>query len=173
MNAETPSELRRQRRFTIHMIKAPNGLFEVTIDGLPLLICTAPTSDGALSLAVRTLRRLESDGAAVPERFIYPSGEYDPWEEYVSNGLCPMGKMPFSELPQCQRFLRQNSPTMWDKRSATTAWPLPFEGGSLGEDAEIPADEIVWHHVWGLCDELTPSERQERLAWSGYPDLHF
>jgi hypothetical protein len=38
---------------------------------------------------------------------------------------------------------------------------------------EIPGEEIVWHHVWALSDELTPSERQERLSWSGYPDLHF
>lgn len=168
MNAETPSQM-RQRWFPIHMIKAPSGQFEVTIDGLPQLKCSASSSDEALLQAAQALRRLESEGAAVPERVMYPWGEYDPWEEYVFGGLCPMGKMPFSELPNYQRFLRQNSPTMWDKKSATTAWPL---AGASSEE-EIPGDEIVWHHVWALSDELTPAERQERLAWSGYPDLHF
>jgi len=66
--------------------------------------------------------------------------------------------------------LRKNFPTMWDKSSTTTAYALP--NGPHREE-EIPGEEIVWHHVWALSHELTPSERQERLAWSGYPDLHF
>ncbi len=163
MKAETAAELRR-RWFTVHMIKAPSGVFEVTVDGFPGLKCSAPSSDEALSMAAHALQRLESEGAAVPDRGIYR------WEEYVSDGLCPMGKMPFSDLPLSQRFLRQNSPIMWDKISATAAWPLTSGGG---EHAEIPGEEIIWHHVWALTDELTPSERQERLSWSGHPNLHF
>ena len=164
MKTATPEELRR-RWFTVHLIKTPIGRFEVTIDGIPTLKCSASSSDEALSMAAQALQRLESAGAAVPDRGIYL------WEEYVSGGLWPMGKMPFSELPLFQRFLRKNSPTMWDKMSANTAYPLA--SGARGEDAEIPGEEIVWHHVWALTDELTPSERQERIAWSGYPDLHF
>lgn len=163
MKTETPEELRR-RWFTLHMIKTPTGVFEVTIDGFPGLKCSASSSDEALSMAAQALQRLESEGAAVPDRQIYP------WEEYVTIALCPMGKMPFSELPMCQRFLRKNSPTMWDKSSTTTAYALP---NGPHDEEEIPGEEIVWHHVWALSDELTPSERQERLAWSGYPDLHF
>ncbi|WP_395739266.1 hypothetical protein [Prosthecobacter sp.] len=151
------------------MIKTSGGVFEVTIDGFPDVMCSAPTSDAALSLAAQALQRLESEGAVVPDRVRYPWGDQDPWEEYVINNLCPMGKMPFAELPTGQRFLRQNFPTMWDKSSATTAHPL---AGAVA-DTEIPGEEIVWHHVWALSDELSPSERQERLAWSGYPDLHF
>lgn len=164
MKVETQAELRR-RWFTVHMIKAPSGVFEVTIDGIPKLKCSASSSNEALSMAAQALQRLESEGATVPDRGIYP------WEEYVSGGLCPMGKMPFSELPLHQRFLRKNSPTMWDKRAATTAYPLA--SGAMGQDTEIPGEEIVWHHVWALSDDLTPRERQERLSWSGYSDLHF
>ena len=154
----------RRRWFTVHMIKSPSGVFEVTIDGVPGLKCSSSSSDGTLSMAAQELQRLESAGAAVPDRGIYL------WEEYVLGGLCPMGKMPFSELPFGQRFLRENFPTMWDKRSATTAHALT--GEAIGEE-EIPAAEIVWHHVWALSDELTPIERQERLSWTGNPDLHF
>lgn len=164
MKSETQEELRR-RWFTVHMIKTPSDAFEVTIDGFPRLKCSASSSDEALSMAAQALQRLESEGATVPDRGIYP------WEEYVSNGLCPMGKMPFSDLPLNQRFLREKSPTMWDKTSATTAYPLAT--GGAGADAEIPAGEIVWHHVWALSYELTPSERRERLLWSGHSDLHF
>ncbi|TCO90969.1 hypothetical protein EV701_109119 [Chthoniobacter flavus] len=145
------------------MSKAPGGGFEVTVDGFPALKCHAASSDEALSLTSHALERLEIEGAAVPNRGIYS------WEEYVSGGLCPIGKMAFADLPSGQRFLRENFPTMWDKLSSTTACPLPSEG----EPTQIPAAEIVWHHVWALSDELTPSERQERLSWSGNPNLHF
>ena len=162
MKADNPDDLRRLNWFRIHMVKALD-VFEVTIDGFPELKCGALSPDEALLKVANALELLESKGAEVPDREIYT------WEEYVLYALCPMGKMAFADLPRGQRFLRQGYPTMWDKLSSTTAWPLAGEV----EETNVPADEIVWHHVWALSDELSLEERQERLLWSGNPDLHF
>ncbi len=145
------------------MVKALDGVFEVTIDEFPGLKCSAPTPDEALLMAANALERFESETIAVPDRGICT------WKEYISDSLLPMGKLAFSDLPSSQRFLRRGYPTMWDKISSTSAWPLAGEA----ETIDVPAEEVVWHHVWALSHELTLSDRQERLVWSGHPDLHF
>jgi hypothetical protein len=145
--------------YKVRMVKTSDGVFEVTIDELPGLKCCARSPDTALLTMAGALSRLDP----MPLKGIYT------WEEYVCFGLYPMGKMPFSELPYGQRFLRKGYPTMWDKVSPTSAMPL----GDEFEIACIPPAEVVWHHVWALSDELTPNERQERILWSGNPELHF
>jgi hypothetical protein len=154
---------RRIDWWKIRMSKALDGVFEVTVDELPGLKCCARTSDAALLTMAHALERLDPRTVAGPNKGIYT------WEEYACFALYPMGKMPFAELAFGQRFLRKGFPTMWDKLSPSGGTPLD----GTHEIIFIPPDEIVWHHVWALSDELTPSEKQERIEWSGNPALHF
>lgn len=145
----------------LRLRKDESGSFCATIDEFPQFLVVAGDADAALRQVVEALSAMQQTGADLP----IPA--YGDWFEYVHHALRPMGKMPFGELPSSARILRRGFPTMIDKTSSENA--IPLDGSH--EFMQIPADEIVWHHVFG--DLFSAEERAERILWTGNPDLHF
>jgi len=141
-------------------VKGVDGQFEATVDELQILKGSAETPDGALLAVAKLLESREREGATFPSKGIYD------WEEYVYQPLNSMGKIDFVDLPRHQYFLRKEYPTTWLKMATTTAFAID----SNYEEIEISAKEIVWHYVYA---SISPSEKEERLLWTGNPEFHF
>ncbi len=145
----------------IRMRIEPSGIFCISIDEFPNFALCAEDGDIALRFTADALQTMSEAGADLPVPY------YNDWYEYVYPRLCSMGKLRFGDLPAGQRMLRKGYPTMWDKQSEGEGYALD----SHHTRSTIPADEIVWHHVFGM--EMTEEERELRRIWTSNPNLHF